>query len=187
MARGPTRRRRSHRPGSRAQRPATSAARRNGGLILRRPPCALHVVLGETQIVRACLVAHLQALAGVETGQVDRPGETQVAQVQGCMGVSRAYSSAVSTAWVSLTGGRERQCSIGEALARRPGTLEQRLDDLLVLGVHAGDAAVTPDGREDLEELVVGDAREAMRVGAEEGELESDGAGRDERADVDAT
>ena len=72
-------------------------------------------------------------------------------------------------------------------IARLPGTCQEWLDYLLVLGVHARDASVLPDRRENLEELVVGNAREAVGVGAEQRELEPDGAGLDERADVGAT
>ena len=58
--------------------------------------------------------------------------------------------------------------------------------DLLFLGVHTGDARVLADRREDLEELIVRNAREPSGFGAELRQLERDCAGLDERAHIDA-
>ncbi len=153
---------------------------------LQTTALALHVVLGEPQVVRARLDRHLQAFCGIGTGQVHRAAEAQVAQVKRglrlvCVLERRQHGLGLAH--------RRSRPAVGEwrGITRLPGTCHEGLDYLLVLGVHARDASVLPDRRENLEELIVGNAWEAVGVGAEQRELEPDGTGLDERADVGAT
>ena len=134
--------------------------------------------------MRAGLGAHVDPVAPGGQNQLDAARRRHVADVQPYPRGPRQLQAAGDRL---VLGHRRARARMGEGIAAMAGGLLGRdpgADDLVVLGVHADQAARLRDRGERTQHLSVRDAREALRVGLEGGQLERGRAGVDEVGDL---